>query len=68
MERIKLFFAPISVRFFETDALIETMRFLDMCDRNKLDNDKKLADFTDRTQLVIAKELIRRKIRFWEQI
>ena len=66
MERIKLFFAPISVRFFETDALIETMRFLDMCDRNKLD--KKLADFTVRTQFVIAKELIRRKIRFWEQI
>ena len=66
MERIKLFFAPITVRFFETDALIETMQFLDMCDRDRLEGD--LAKFTDRTQLIIAKELIRRKVRFWEEI
>lgn len=66
MENIRIFFAPITVRFLETDALIETMQFLDLCNRDKLDS--KLAGFADRTQLVIAKELIRRKVRFWEQI
>lgn len=66
MERIRLFFAPITIRFFETDALIETMTFLDRCDRTKLE--KSLADFTDRTQLIIAKELVRRKVRFWEEM
>jgi hypothetical protein len=66
MPSIKLLLAPITVRFFATDGLIETMQFLDMCDRTKLDTD--LAKFADRTQLILAKELIRRKVRFWEQI
>lgn len=63
---VRMMLAPITVRFFATDGLIETMQFLDMCDRDKLDAD--LAKFADRTQLVIAKELIRRKVRFWEQM
>lgn len=66
MNNIKLFFAPVTIRFFKMDALIETMQFLDLCDRNKLE--KRLADFTDRTQLIIAKELIRRKVRFWKEM
>ncbi len=66
MTSIKLLLAPITVRFFATDVLIETMQFLNMCDRTKLDTD--LAKFADRFQLIIAKELIRRKVRFWEQI
>jgi hypothetical protein len=66
MAYIRQFFAPITLRFFATDGLIETMQFLDLCDRSKLD--KSTAKFADRTQMLIAKELIRRKVRFWEMI
>lgn len=63
---VRMMLAPITLRFFATDGLIETMNFLDMCDRSKLD--KSTAKFADRTQFVIAKELIRRKVRFWEEM
>ena len=66
MGYIRQLLAPITLRFFATDGLIETMQFLDLCDRSKLD--KSTAKFADCTQLLIAKELIRRKVRFWEEI
>jgi hypothetical protein len=58
--------APITLRFVSTDGLIETMQFLEMCDRSKLD--KRLTERADKSQLQIAKELLRRKVRFWEEI
>lgn len=61
---IRYIFAPIVIRFQATDALEETLEFLDMCDRNKLD--AKLIKFVDRTQFLIAKELLRRGVRIWE--
>ena len=54
-------FAPITVRFFSTDDLIHTMTLLDRCYSGYLDNTE-----PGRTQFLIAKELIRRKVRFWE--
>jgi hypothetical protein len=63
---IRMVFAPITVRFFPTDALIETMNFLGLCDHDKLDTPT--SKFARRTEFVIAKELIRRKVRFWEEM
>ena len=61
---IRMFFAPLIIRFKDTDALQETMDFLDACDKTKLDD--RLVKFVDRTQFIIAKELLRRGVRIWE--
>ena len=64
LSRIRYFFAPIILRFKDTEALEETLNFLDMCDKKKLEPD--LVKFVDRTQMIIAKELLRRGVRIWE--
>lgn len=61
---IRYVFAPITIRFLPTDDLEATLDFLDMCDKDKLEPD--LVKFVDRTQFIIAKELLRRGIRIWE--
>lgn len=61
---IRYFLAPIILRFKDTEALEETLNFLDMCDKDKLDPD--LVKFVNRTQFIIAKELLRRGVRIWE--
>ena len=61
---IRQIFAPLIIRFKPTDALQETLDFLDACDKTKLD--AKLVKFVDRTQFIIAKELLRRGVRIWE--
>lgn len=61
---IRYILAPFIIRFKGTDALEETLEFLNMCDKNKLDD--RLAKFVDRTQFIIAKELLRRGVRIWE--
>ena len=64
MSFIRQLMAPITLRFFDTDGLIETLQFLEMCDRNKLGSST--AKFADRTQFLIAKELLRRKVKVWD--
>lgn len=61
---IRMFFAPLIIRFKPTEDLEATLDFLDMCDKSKLEPD--LVKFVDRTQLIIAKELLRRGVRIWE--
>ncbi len=61
---VRFVFAPLIIRFKDTEALQETMDFLDACDKTKLD--AKLVKFVDRTQFIIAKELLRRGVRIWE--
>jgi hypothetical protein len=57
-------FAPLIIRFKSTEDLEATLDFLDMCDKSKLD--ERLVKFVDRTQFIIAKELLRRGVRIWE--
>lgn len=66
LSSLRMALAPLAVRFFPTDSLIETMNFLGLCDHDKLD--KSTSKFARRTEFVIAKELIRRKVRFWEEM
>lgn len=61
---IRYIFAPLIIRFKDTEALEETLDFLDMCDKSKLE--PRLVKFVDRTQFIIAKELLRRGVRIWE--
>lgn len=61
---IRMFFAPLIIRFKDTDGLRETLDFLNACDKTKLDDN--LVKFVDRTQFIIAKELLRRGVRIWE--
>lgn len=61
---IRYVFAPLIIRFKPTDDLEETLNFLDMCDKTKLE--PRLVKFVDRTQFIIAKELLRRGVRIWE--
>lgn len=61
---IRYVFAPLIIRFKDTEALEETLAFLDACDQSKLEPD--LVKFVNRTQFIIAKELLRRGVRIWE--
>ena len=61
---IRSFFPSLIIRFRSTEALEETMAFLALCDKDKLE--KRLADKVDRIQFIIAKELLRRGVRIWE--
>lgn len=61
---IRYVLAPLIIRFKDTEALEETLEFLGMCDKTKLE--PRLVKFVDRTQFIIAKELLRRGVRIWE--
>ena len=61
---IRSFFAPVILRFQDTEGLKETLDFLGMVDHAKLD--AKLSRSARRTERLIANELIRRGIRIWE--
>lgn len=61
---IRSFFPALIIRFRSTEALEETMAFLALCNKDKLE--KRLADKVDRIQFTIAKELLRRGVRIWE--
>jgi hypothetical protein len=57
------FFAPILLRFKDTDALLETMDFFNRFDG--VDLEPHLRELVDRGSMQVAHELIRRKVRFW---
>lgn len=62
--KIRFVFAPLILRFQETEELEITLEFLGRCDLDKLNAD--LAKFVVRTEFLIAKELLRRGVRIWE--
>lgn len=64
ISKIRTFFAPVILRFQTTDGLQETMEFLGMVDHSKID--PSLSKWVDRTERLIAKELIRRGVKVWE--
>ena len=53
-------FAPITIRYLDTDDLQETLSMLGMVEREKI------GPTLARTEKLIARELIRRGVRFWE--
>jgi hypothetical protein len=60
---MRKFFAPIVLRFKDTDALLDTMDFFDQFEDKDLETD--LRKLVDDGSMLVARELIRRKVRFW---
>jgi hypothetical protein len=60
---MRKFFAPILLRFKDTDALLETMNFFNQFD--DVDLDPSLRELVVRGSMQVARELIRRNVRFW---
>ena len=60
---MRKFFAPIVLRFKDTDSLLDTMAFFDQFEDVDLDTD--LREMVDRGSMQVARELVRRKVRFW---
>lgn len=60
---MRKFFAPIILRFKDTDALLDTMDFFQRFDG--VDLEPRLRELVDRGSMQVARELIRRQVRFW---
>jgi hypothetical protein len=60
---MRKFFAPIVLRFKDTDALLDTMDFFNQFEDKDLEPD--LRELVERGSMQVARELIRRKVRFW---
>ena len=60
---MRKFFAPIILRFRDTDALLDTMDFFNRFD--DVDLEPRLREIVERGSMLVARELIRRKVRFW---
>jgi hypothetical protein len=57
------FFAPIILRFKDTDDLLDTMGFFMRYD--DVDLEPRQRELVERGSMQVARELIRRKVRFW---
>lgn len=60
---VRQFFAPIVLRFKDTDALLDTMDFFNRFD--DVDLEPRLRKLVERGSMQVARELIRRNTRFW---
>jgi hypothetical protein len=60
---MRKFFAPIVLRFKDTDALLDTMDFFNRFDG--VDLEPRLREMVYRGSMQVARELIRRNVRFW---
>jgi hypothetical protein len=60
---VRKFLAPIVLRFKDTDALLDTMGFFNQFEDKDLEPD--LRELVERGSMQVARELIRRKVRFW---
>lgn len=60
---MRKFFAPVILRFKDTDALLDTMDFFQRFDG--VDLEPRLRELVDRGSMQVARELIRRQVRFW---
>jgi hypothetical protein len=58
--------APLVLRFKDTDALLDTMSFFGQFEDVELEPD--LREMVDRGSMQVARELVRRKVRFWEMV
>jgi len=56
-------FAPIILRFKDTDALLDTMDFFNRFEDVELE--PRLRKLVERGEMQVARELIRRNVRFW---
>ena len=65
-DNLKKLLSPITVRFLSTEDIIETMEFVDMFNRDELDSS--ILETIDRTNIIMGKELLRRKVIFWDSI
>ena len=59
-------FAPIVLRFKDTDTLLDTMNFFGRFEDVELE--PRLRKLVDRGEMQVARELIRRNVRFWEEM
>ena len=62
---IKRLFFSITIRFQEKEALLDTFYFLDIVDEDKLSNPALYKEARE-LKFIIAKELCRRRIEFWQ--
>ena len=60
---MRQFFAPIILRFKDTDALLDTMDFFNRFEDVELE--PRLCKLVGRGEMQVARELIRRNVRFW---
>jgi hypothetical protein len=60
---VRKFLAPIVLRFKDTDALLDTMDFFNQFEDKDLEPN--LRELVERGSMQVARELIRRKVRFW---
>lgn len=66
---IREFVAPITVRFFDTEDLLDTMAAMEaVLDRPWLERNDNTDRLAIKMQMLIGRELLRRKVRFWVQI
>jgi len=64
MDKLRDFFAPIIIRFQDTDGLKETLDFLGRVDKAKIE--PRLVGRANRVERLIAIELVRRGVKIWE--
>lgn len=66
---VREFFAPVTVRFFDTEDLLDTMAAMEaVLERPWLERDESTDALAIKMQMLIGRELIRRKIRFWKEM
>lgn len=65
---VREFLAPITVRFFDTEDLLDTMVAMEaVLERSWIDRNESTDQLAERTQMIVGRELIRRKVRFWKE-
>lgn len=61
--------APITVRFLDTEGLLDTMAAMEaVLERPWIERDEDTDALATKMQMLIGRELIRRKIRFWKEL
>lgn len=64
MNQLRFMIAPITVRFLDTEDLLVTLSVLERAIEIKK-GDKAFVKRTAKAERLIARELIRRRVRFW---
>lgn len=66
---VRGFFAPVTVRFFDTEDLLATMAAMEaVLDRPWIERNEDTDNLAIKMQMLIGRELIRRKVRFWKEM
>lgn len=65
---LREFFAPITIRFFKTEDLLDTMGAMEvLLERPLIERSEHTDEIAMKMQMLIGRELLRRKVRFWEE-